>query len=319
MASASALGRVLVTGASGFVGTPLVATLRQHGWDVVRAVRYSSGVEREGVYAVGDIDARTDWRTALEGCDCVVHLAARVHVMDDDADNPLAAYRETNVSGTLNLARQAAESGVRRFVFLSSIKVNGEASLPGKPYTADDRPDPEDGYAISKYEAEQGLQELVVRSDMDVVIIRPPLVYGPGVKANFQSMMNWLARGIPLPFGALHNRRSLVGLDNLVDLIRVCLTHPGAANQVFLVSDGEDVSTTELLRRTAAAMGKKARLLPLPESLLEWGARLLGRGDLARRLCGSLQVDISKTKERLNWLPPVSIDEGLRQAAEGME
>lgn len=319
MASASAPGKVLVTGASGFVGTPLVATLRRHGWSVVSAVRYTSGAEREGVHVVGDIDARTDWRTALDGCDCVIHLAARVHVMDDDADDPLAAYRETNVSGTLNLARQAVESGVRRFVFLSSIKVNGEASLPGQPFTPDDRPNPEDGYAISKYEAEQGLQELASRSDMDVVIIRPPLVYGPGVKANFRSMMNWLATGIPLPFGALHNRRSLVGVDNLVDLIRVCLTHPAAANQVFLVSDGEDVSTAELLRRTAVAMGKKARLLPLPGSLLEWVAHVLGKGKLAQRLCGSLQVDISKTKERLNWTPPVGVDEGLRRAAEGME
>lgn len=309
---------ILVTGANGFVGKALVISLRRSGRQVMVATR-RPGREHSDAFAVGNIDARTDWREVLAGCDCVVHLAARVHVMNDHATDPLEAYRETNTRGTLNLARQAAECGVRRFVFLSSIKVNGELTGPGQPFTADDVPAPQDGYAVSKYEAEQGLLDLASRTSMDVVIIRPPLVYGPGVKANFRAMMNWLSRGIPLPFGALHNRRSLVGVDNLVALIGICLTHPAAANQVFLVSDGEDLSTTDLLLRTAAAMGLKARLLPLPASLLEWGARLLGKERLAQRLCGNLQVDIAKTRERLGWSPPVGVDEELRRTAEGMK
>lgn len=309
---------ILVTGANGFVGRPLVKALRRAGRQVITVTRRPGGENSDAV-AVGNIDARTDWHWTLASCDCVVHLAARVHVMDDHAADPLEAYRETNTQGTLNLAQQAAECGVRRFVFLSSIKVNGELTRPGQPFAADDIPAPQDGYAVSKYEAEQGLLDLASRSPMEVVIIRPPLVYGPGVKANFRTMMNWLARGIPLPFGALRNKRSLVGVDNLVDLILTCLAHPAAANQVFLVSDGEDISTTDLLRRTAAAMGRKAHLLPLPASLLEWGARLFGKDELAQRLCGNLQVDIAKTREQLGWSPPVGVDEGLRRAAESMK
>lgn len=319
MPSTKAQGRVLVTGATGFLGKPLVKALPGQGWDVVQAVRRSSPASSGDVRAVGDIDARTNWHEALAGCDCVVHLAARVHVMDDHAVDSLDTYRETNTRGTLNLARQAAECGVRRFVFLSSIKVNGETTSSGRPFTADDVPAPQDGYAVSKYEAEQGLLDMASHTSMEVVIIRPPLVYGPGVKANFHSMMNWLARGIPLPLGALHNKRSLVGVGNLVDLILVCLVHPRAANQIFLVSDGEDLSTTDLLRRTALAMGRKARLLPLSASLLEWGARLLGKGGLALRLFGNLQVDITKTRRLLGWSPPVGVDEGLRHAAEDMK
>jgi nucleoside-diphosphate-sugar epimerase len=264
---------------------------------------------------VASIDGSTDWHDALAGCDAVVHLAARVHVMTETTADPLNEFRRVNVQGTLNLARQAAAAGVRRFVFVSSIKVNGEATQPGAPFTADDAPTPLDAYGVSKMEAEQGLREIARQTGMEVVIIRPPLVYGPGVKANFATMMRWLKRGVPLPLGAIHNQRSLVALDNLVDLIVTCLTHLAAANQTFMVSDGEDVSTTELLRRMGQAMGHPARLVPVPASWLKVAVGLLGKGDVAQRLCGSLQVDISKTRELLGWTPPVSLDEGLRRAA----
>jgi len=266
---------------------------------------------------VGDLAACADWSGALGDVSVVVHAAARVHVMDDTVINPLAEFRRVNVDGTLNLARQAAASGIRRFIFISSIKVNGESTPLGHPFTTEDTSGPQDPYGISKHEAELGLRQLATETGMEVVIIRPPLVYGPGVKANFQSMMRWLQRGIPLPFGAIHNKRSLVALDNLVDLIITCLDHPAAANQTFLAADGEDLSTTELLRRMGHALGKPARLIPVPASLLEAGAALLGRRDMAQRLCGSLQVDISKAKPLLGWSPPISVDEGLRRAAQG--
>jgi len=239
--------------------------------------------------------------------------------MQDDATDPLQAYREVNVKGTLNLASQAAQAGVRRFVFVSSIKVNGEATQPGQPFTADDVPSPLDPYGVSKLEAERGLREIEAETGMEVVIVRPPLVYGPSVKANFAAMMRWVARGIPLPLGAIHNARSMVALDNLVDLLVACLKHPAAAGQTFLVSDGQDVSTTELLRRTAQAMGKKALLLPVPASMLELGATLLGKRAVAQRLCGSLQLDIAKTRRLLGWNPPLTLDQGLKKAVEGMK
>jgi nucleoside-diphosphate-sugar epimerase len=311
--------KVLVTGANGFVGAALVQQLLadELATEIVATVRSSvcdfpTGVER---MVVGGIDEANDWRDALTGCEVVVHLAARVHVMQEAAADPLEEFRRVNVQGTLNLARQAATAGVRRFVFVSSIKVNGEATQLRQPFTADDAPAPLDAYGVSKMEAEQGLREIARQTGMEVVIIRPPLVYGPVVKANFAAMMRWLKRGVPLPLGAIYNQRSLVALDNLVDLILTCLTHPAAANQTFLVSDGEDVSTTELLRRMGQAMGKPARLLPVPASWLKVAAGLVGKGDVAQRLCGSLQVDISKTRELLGWVPPVSLDEGLRRAA----
>lgn len=266
--------------------------------------------------SIGTIDANTDWRNALQGIDVVVHLAARVHIMDDPASNPLQAFRQVNVEGSLNLAKQAALAGVQRFVFISSIKVNGESTPLGQPFQADDTPMPVDAYGISKHEAEQALQQLANETGMEVVIIRPPLVYGAGVKANFYSMMQWLDKGIPLPLGAIHNKRSLVALDNLVDLIITCIDHPAAANQTFLVSDGEDLSTSELLRHTASALGKTAKLLPIPAWLLQIGASLLGKGAVAQRLCGSLQLDISKTRTVLNWTPPVRVDDALHKTAQ---
>ncbi|SDY00901.1 Nucleoside-diphosphate-sugar epimerase [Pseudomonas kuykendallii] len=288
------------------------------GVETVAVVRDSSvGLPTHAaIFRVGEIGADTDWRGALERIDAVVHCAARVHVMRDTSSDPLAEFRQVNVNGTLNLAEQAARAGVRRFIFISSVKVNGEGTESGKPYLADSPPAPLDPYGISKMEAEQGLRALASETGMEVVIIRPVLVYGPGVKANFRSMMSWLSKGVPLPLGAIHNSRSLVALDNLVDLIVTCIDHPNAANQTFLVSDAEDLSTTELLQRMGRALGKPARLLPVPAPLLRAGATLLGKGAVAQRLCGSLQVDISKTRELLGWTPPVSVHEALRRTAE---
>lgn len=310
--------KVLVTGASGFVGHALCAEAVVRGLIVRGATRsrvdFPVAVEN---LVVGNIDESTDWRDVLLGCDAVVHLAARVHVMQETAADPLEEFRRVNVQGTLNLACQAAAAGVKRFVFVSSIKVNGESTQSGSPFKADDAPAPLDAYGVSKMEAEQGLREIASQTGMEVVIIRPPLVYGPGVKANFAAMMRWLKRGVPLPLGAIHNQRSLVALDNLVDLIVTCLTHPAAANQTFLVSDGEDVSTTQLLRRMAQALGCPARLIPVPTSILKLAATIVGKRDVAQRLCGSLQVDISKTRQVLGWRPLLTLNQGLKKAAEG--
>ncbi|MDF3238305.1 SDR family oxidoreductase [Pseudomonas veronii] len=309
---------VLITGASGFVGSRLVEVLKdKDGVQVTGAVR-SQAVERKGGIKqinVGELSPETDWAEALVDVDVVIHAAARVHVMNDVESDPLAVFRKVNVEGTLNLARQAVVSGVSRFIFISSIKVNGEGTVSGKPFTAEDMPAPLDPYGISKMEAEAGLREIAAGSRLEVVIIRPVLVYGPGVKANFLNMMRWLDKGIPLPFGSISNRRSLVALDNLVDLIITTTTHPAAANQTFLVSDGEDLSTTQLLRRMATALNKKAFLLPIPSVLLSTGASLLGKKSLSQRLCGSLQVDIDKTCSLLSWRPPVTVDQALELAA----
>ncbi len=310
---------VLITGANGFIGWSLCEKLLRDAVSVRGAVR-SIGQLKPGVEycAVGKISSETDWSAALEDAQHVVHLAARVHVMRDKRADSLAEFRRVNVGGTTSLAKQAADAGVRRFIFLSSIKVNGESTDIGHPFTAADAPAPQDPYGISKHEAEQSLRQIAAETGMEVVIIRPPLVYGPGVKANFESMMRWLERGVPLPFGAVtNNRRSFVALENLIDLIATCLTHPTAANQTFLVSDGEDLSTADLLKRMGSALGKPARLFNVPISLLNHGAVLLNRPAIYQRLCGSLQVDIENTRKLLDWTPPLSVDEGLRRAAEG--
>jgi nucleoside-diphosphate-sugar epimerase len=234
--------------------------------------------------------------------------------MHDTEADPLSAFRAVNVDGTLNLARQAAAAGVKRFVFISSVKVNGECTLPGRAFTEADLVNPQGAYGQSKHEAEQDLRKLSADISMEVVIIRPPLVYGPGVKANFAALMRAVQRGIPMPLGAVHNQRSLVALDNLVDFIVTCITHPQAANQTFLVSDGQDLSTNELVRGMAKAAGVPARLLPVSVWALQAVASLLGKGDAVQRLCGNLQIDISKARSLLGWVPPVSVEEGLRRA-----
>ena len=307
---------ILLTGATGFVGDAVLASVSKN-FSVRVALRSSDAffVPDGTEVFKASLNPDQNWKSVLVGVSSVIHCAARVHVMNDQSSDPLTEFRQVNVEGTLNLARQAAAANVKRFIFISSIKVNGEVTAEGVYYKADDIPAPLDQYGVSKMEAEHGLRAIAAESSMEVVIIRPVLVYGPGVKANFLNMMRWLNKGVPLPFGAIHNRRSLVALDNLVDLIVTCIDHPAAANQTFLVSDGEELSTSELLRRMGVALGKPACLLPVPSSLLEVGAAMFGKKAFAQRLCGSLQVDISKTRELLGWSPPVSLDDALRHTA----
>lgn len=309
---------VLVTGATGFVGRALVDRLAPDPDFTVRAAvrNLKAGFHSSLVkVAAPHLESDGDWRGAVAGIDSVIHLAARVHVMTDDAADPLAEYRSVNVRGTLRLARQAADAGVRRFIFVSTVKVNGESTPVGRPFTEADPPAPSDPYGVSKAEAEDGLFDLAKLSSMEIVVVRPTLVYGPGVKANFLTMTRFLRRGLPLPLGGLDkNRRSLIGIDNLVDLLATSLRHPAAANQVFLASDGEDLSTTELLRRTADALGIRPALIPIPAGLLRTAAMLTGQAGVWQRLGGNLQVDITKARRLLGWEPPVTVDEGLRRA-----
>ena len=311
--------KILVTGASGFVGKFLCRELSRKNNLVVAALRstivVNSCAEQVKIKAIG---RATDWSQALQDVEVVVHLAARVHVMNEVAVDALAEFRKVNVEGTLNLAMQAAKAGVKRFIFVSSIKVNGEHTSADCPFTANDDANPQDPYGISKHEAEQGLFLIAQQTGMEVVIIRPPLVYGAGVKANFASMMRVVKRGIPLPLGAIHNKRSFVYVGNLVSLIVRCIDHPAAANQVFLVSDGHDLSTTELLQKCALALGVKARLLPVPQKLLAFSLALLGKRAVAQRLCGNLQVDINKARILLDWVPLVSVEDGLKATALGL-
>lgn len=314
---------ILVTGATGFVGRAFVERLASDTVEqqIIVAVRnrVKDWPNRVCEFQIQDVNSKTDWRSVLQGIDVVVHLAARVHVMNEKRNDPLAEFRKVNVAGTANLARQAAALGVRRFVFLSSVKVNGEFTKIGSPFQVDVSPNPQDPYGVSKYEAELVLRQIAAETGMQVVIIRPPLVYGPGVKANFDSMMRWLDRGLPLPLGSItRNQRSLVALGNLVDLIVTCLKHPAAANQTFLVSDDEDLSTAALLKRMGDALGRPARLLPVPVALLKLGALVINKPGIYQRLCGSLQLDITQTRRLLGWTPPVSVDEGLRLAAQGV-
>ena len=304
--------KVLVTGASGFVGSVLCGNLIARGLTTTGIVRHFPANPLPGVdyQIVSGFSKSKFWKEILSEVDAVIHCAARAHVMRDSERDPLAAYREVNVEGTRNLAEQAASCGIKRFIYISSIKVNGEETNE-RPFKADDIPDPEDSYGISKWEAEQVLQKIGCNSEMEIVIIRPPLVYGPEVRANFLKLMKLVKSGLPLPFGAINNSRSFVAVDNLADLILICLHHPAAINQTFLVSDGDDLSTPELLWRTAKAFGKSSRLIPIPVLLLKAAALLLGKKDFFQRLCGSLQIDIGKTRQLLGWTPKVSVDAAL--------
>ncbi len=310
--------RLLLTGATGFLGAAiekrLVNDANHRLMLAVRRAASKSLLNTKSVL-VGDLSANTDWSSALSDIDVVIHTAARVHVMNDKAGDPLEEFRKVNFEGTMALAHQAVQAGVKRFIFISSIKVNGEETLPGKPFTAADMPNSEDPYGVSKAETEEALLQLAASTGLEVVIIRPPLVYGPGVKANFYSMIKWVDKGVPLPFGAVNNKRSLVALDNLVSFIVCCISHPKAANEIFLISDREDVSTTELLKKVAKSLEKKSLLIPVPVSLMTLFSRLLGKGNVANRLFSSLQVDSSKAYELLGWSPVISMDEQLKKTA----
>lgn len=299
---------ILVTGCTGFLGQIFLKTF--NGSQVISLGR-SIPTDFEGDFFYSELGSNENYSSALSGVDVVIHLAARVHVINDTENDPLTAFREINTTGTLNLARQAAEMGIKRFIFVSSILVNGGSTAAGSSFGINDNLYPDGDFALSKYEAENGLIEIAKTTGMEVVIIRPPLVYGSGVKANFSSIMNFAKKNLPLPLGAINNKRSLVAIDNLVDLIITCIDHPKAANQIFLVSDDHDVSTTQILEELTRAAGKKPRLIPVPMTLIQFVATLLGKKAIADRLCGSLQVDISHTKETLGWKPPVSFEQGI--------
>jgi len=317
MKKSTKIAKVALTGYSGFVGSAVMNTLIENNMEGVFLVRQpvpDSG--RFSTFTISSIDGQTNYKDCFEGIECVIHSAARVHVMNDFSTDPLGAFRETNTHGTLNLARQAAVFGVKRFIFISSVKVNGEYNRLGEPFKPDDNFVPDDPYGLSKYEAEQGLLALAEETGMEVVIIRPPLVYGLGVKANFASLIKWVNRGVPFPLGAVHNKRSLIALDNLVSFIVHCIDCPKAANEVFLISDGNDVSTTELLQKVARAFGKSPLLVPVPVCLMTLVARLIGKENMANRLFGSLQVDNSKACDLLGWKPVITMDEQLRKIAD---
>jgi nucleoside-diphosphate-sugar epimerase len=307
--------KVLVTGANGFVGQHLVKELKQHSIQLACVGRQVSNHDADELYVVTDFNDSSAWQEPLAACDVVIHLAARVHVMKEKTQNPLVEFRKVNVNGTLTLAKEAAKAGVKRFIYISSVKVNGESTELDAPFKETDKTNPKGAYGLSKLEAEQGLLKLAQETGMEVVIIRPPLVYGTGVKANFLNMMRAVNMELPLPLGEIRNMRSLVYVENLVSFIHCCIKHSAAANQVFFVSDGLDLSTTELLKATANALGVKARLIPVPQKLIEISARMLGKHQLASRLCGNLQVDITKARKLLGWVPPYTLEQGLKKTA----
>ncbi len=311
-------GMLLVTGASGFVGRALCVEMVRRGLAVRAAVRGKTNdlpVGSEYAY-VDSLSSSCDWTSALCDVTTVIHLAARVHVMRETASDPLAEFRSVNVAGTERLARQAAQSGVRRLVFVSSVKVNGERTESGECFSETDPPCPEDAYGISKWEAEQALHRVARETGLEVVVVRPPLVYGPGVKGNFATMLKVLRQGIPLPLASVRNRRSLIFVDNLVDALICCAAHPAAAMQTYLVSDGEDLSTPELLRRLGHAAGMPVRLFPCPAGLLRFAGKLAGKAGAVDRLLGSLQVDSGKIRRELGWSPPCPVELGLKATIE---
>jgi nucleoside-diphosphate-sugar epimerase len=309
--------RVLVTGASGFVGRALCSALLARGYTVLAAVRSATSMPSVAgldTVVIGDVCAQTDWSQALEGVDCIIHCAARAHVMFETGKDALEAYRTVNVKGTQRLAVQAAALGVRRLVFLSSIKVNGERTTDSAPFLFSDEPAPEDPYGVSKWEAEQALWAVSEQTGLRVVVVRAPLVYGPGVKGNLLRLLRLVARGVPLPLAESNNQRSYLGLFNLVDLLLHCVEH-SAAGQTFLASDGQDLSTPQLIQLMAEGMNRPAILLPVPLTLLKAVGFVLGRGGEIDRLVGSLQVDSGYTQEQLGWIPPMSVKDGVREMA----
>ena len=309
--------KVLVTGANGFVGQPLCEELLRRGYQIRAAVRSHGQLSADAeTVTVGAIDRETDWSDALSGVDAVIHLAARVHVMKDNAADPLAEFLKVNLYGTSNLAQQAASAGVKRFVYVSSVKVNGEQTTVNRPFLETDEPDPQDPYAVSKLHAEQDLQRIARETGLEVVIVRPPLVYGPGVKGNFISLLAAIDRGIPLPLAGANNARSLVYVGNLVDALIACATHPAAAGETYLVSDGDDVSTAMLVDLVARSLGRSSRAFEFPQGLLRAAATVLGRAEQLDRLFGSLRVNDEKLRRELGWSPPFTLEQGLQATSE---
>lgn len=311
---------VMLTGATGFLGQHICSNVYLEQQIFLTTVyRSEMPPNSDNSFMVSSLDADTNWEEALKAQDVVIHAAARAHIMKDESLDPLSEYCKVNVDGTLNLAKQAAKSGVKRFIYISSIKVNGESTQPGKLFHAYDTPTPEDPYGESKAEAEAGLLKIGAESGMEIVIIRPPLVYGKGVKGNFASLLKLTLKRLPLPLGGIRNKRSLVSVQNLVDLIIRCIDHPNAANQIFLVSDGDDVSTPDLIWRLGIAANKPSRIIYFPVSLMRFVAKFIGKESAVDRLTGSLQVDITHTKETLNWTPPLTLDEGLKSCFESKD
>lgn len=313
---------ILVTGANGFVGSRLMAVDLPHNASIrlrgaLRSGKTSSN-KLVNTVCIDAIGPTTSWTEALMGMNVVVHLAARVHILDEGSADAISEYRFVNVQGTLNLARQAAAAGVRRFIFLSSIKVNGEATFAGQAFSEDSLPNPSDPYGISKHEAEEGLKALCEQTGMEYVIIRPPLIYGPGVKANYQNLIQLVKRGIPIPLGSVSNKRSMLALDNLINFIILVADDPRAANQTFLLSDGQDLSSAELVMKIARALRLAPRLWSMPKCLLHMLGFAAGRRSVVQRLCGSLQIDSSKARKLLNWTPPIGVDEGILRAVAPM-
>ncbi len=314
--------KILLTGANGFIGRALCPLLSEKGYFVRCALREKHIGEGDQISGMGDyyyfkaVDGETEWKEALNGINVVIHLAARVHVLKEDSRDPLSEFRKVNLEGTKHLAESSAKAGARRFVFISSIKVNGEHTTAIKPFSEKDSAEPQDGYAISKWEAEKALRKIEAETGMEVVIIRPPLVYGPGVKANFLRLLDIVYKGLPLPFAGIENRRSFIALDNLVDAIALCAGHLEAGGQTFLVSDGEDLSTPDLICRVSNAMGKPTRLFPFPPVVIKGLLKVAGKGNIYERLWGSLVVDSGKIRQVLGWEPPVSVDMGIKKTVD---
>ena len=304
---------ILLTGSTGFVGSALLHELQKlSGYSVICAARKKASDVVYPSVEVGNIDSETDYSEALIGKDVVIHPAARAHIMKDEVADPLAEYQKVNVAGSENLARQAAAAGVKRFIYISSVKVSGESTSGKVPYTESMTAAPEDAYGQSKYEAEEALKKIAEETGMELVIIRPPLVYGPGVKANFLSLLKLSKLSVPLPFGLVNNQRSMIYRENLVDFIIQCIDHPNAANQTFLISDGHDLSLSNLIRTIRKAMNKPAWLLPVPISLFKLAGKLTGKTAVVDRLVGDLQVDSSKAQRLLGWKPPYTVEEGIK-------
>ena len=308
--------KLFITGINGFIGQALTARLSETSHIISGSVRPGSSYDG---FPMKDITHKKllideDWTQSLNGLDVVIHTAARAHIINEVVSNPLKEFQKINVASTLNLAQQAADAGVARFIFISSIGVNGNCNTV--PFVELDEPMPKEPYAISKYQAEKGLLDISRNTGMEITIIRPPLVYGPGVKANFKSMIQWMNKGVPLPLGAINNKRSFVALDNLVDFIILCTEHHQAANEIFLISDGEQVSTTELLKKVAKALGKKSLLVPVPIKIMILVAKLIGQSVMSDRLFESLQIDSSKARTLLGWKPVISMDEQLKKTVD---